>query len=240
MKNGFPTLFVAVFLLLPFLGQPAAAEMLTVPFEYEVSNGFAPEGNKPWAKATFDDEGTIGSVILDIDLSNLVGDEFIGRALFNLDPALDPTSLTFGPPTKIGSFADPVIVVGIDTLRAAGGQWFDLKFDFGESNSNDTEGRFGAGESMVIQITAPGLEAASFDFSSNSDDGPGPLTGAIHVQNIGAEKQSGWVADYELFPILGTVPEPGILVHLLSVAGLGLFTFGWRRYGRRKFGHGAK
>ena len=233
MKNGFLTWFVAAFLLLPLLGQSAVAEMLTIPFRYEFSDAFSPEGDRPWVTATFDDEDTVGSVKLELDLSNLVEGEYIGKALFNLDPALDPTSLVFGPPAKIGSFADPVIGVGIDTFRAAG-QWFDLQFEFTSSNANDNdpEGRFGVEDSMIIEITAPDLKARSFDFSSNTEYGPGPLAGAIHVKSIGAKEESGWVADRSLLP-MPSVPEPAMIVHLLSVAGLGLIAFGWRQYGHR-------
>ncbi len=232
MKNGFLTWFVAAFLLLPLLGQSAVAEMLTIPFRYEFSDAFSPEGDRPWVTATFDDEDTVGSVKLELDLSNLVEGEYIGKALFNLDPALDPTSLVFGPPAKIGSFADPVISTGIDAFRAPDGQWFDLKLDFTESNSKKTGGRFGAGDSMIIEITAPDLKARSFDFSSNTEYGPGPLAGAIHVKSIGAKEESGWVADRSLLP-MPSVPEPAMIVHLLSVAGLGLIAFGWRQYGHR-------
>lgn len=227
MKTHILTWLIAAWLL-PFLGQSAVAEMLTIPFEYEFSGAVAPEGNRPWVTATFDDESTIGSVKLEFDLSNLVDDEFIGRALFNLDPALDPTSLTFGSPTKNGSFADPVIRTEIDTFRTAG-QWFDLEFDFAESNSDNTEDRFGAGESMVIEIAAPGLEAGSFDFSSNSDYGPGPLTGAIRVKGIGELGEfSGWISDHELFPV-PEVPEPSATAYLLSLTALALLATAWRR-----------
>ena len=232
MKNGLLTSLIAAFLLLPFLGQSAAAEMLTIPFKYEFSNAVLPEGDRPWVIATFDDEGTVGSVKLELDLSNLVKNEFVGEALFNLDPALDPASLTFGSPTKIGSFADPVIGTGTDAFRAPDGQWFDLKFDFSQSKSKDTGGRFAVGDSMVIEIAAPGLVAGSFDFSSNTEYGPGPLGGAIHVQGTGEKEESGWVADRPLLS-MPTVPEPAMIVHLLSVAGLGLIAFGWRQYGHR-------
>ncbi len=212
-------------------GQSATADMLTLPFTYEFSKATSPSGELPWATATFDDRDTVGSVTLQLELGNLVEDEFVGLALFNLDPALDPASLVFGSPMKIGDFTDPAIGVGVNAFRGAGDQLFDLQFDFAQSNSKNYEGRFSAGESMLLEITGPGLVAGSFDFPSGSDNGLGPVTAAIHVQSIGPEGDSGWVTDTDSASRIG-VPEPTTLLNLLSIAGLGMIALACRRYGR--------
>lgn len=232
-------LTVAVLILSAF-GHLAFAETLTIPFTHEFSglidpddiedghegelpDGYPPNGEKPWLTATFDDGGTPGSVTMEIDLNNLIAPEFIGAAMFNLDPALDPTSLSFGQPTKTGSFLDPTINTGINAFAAAGAFGFDIQFDFHLTGSELAEDRFGAGESLIIEITGDSLTAGSFDFLNESgapSKSVGPFIAAAHVQGIGElDELSGWV----------TVPEPSATGYLLSLTGLALFATAWRR-----------
>ncbi len=205
-------------LLLGTFQQQASAETLVLPFNTEYSGGTAPDEAPPWLTATFDDGGTPGSVTLVLENSNLAGREFVGVALFNIDPSLDPAGLSFAPPTKVGWFDDPAMGAGTDAFNGGGGGRFDLRLDFAQFNSDDGEHRFGAGESMTMEIAGPSLTAGSFDFASTGSKGSGPLPAAAHVQSVGPLGESGWV----------TVPEPSSLV-LLGMAAVGLPACAWRR-----------
>ncbi len=209
-------------LMLSAFGQLALAEMLPVPFVYEFSGAYPPHGETPWLTATFTDSGP-ESVTMELDLDNLVDMEYLGMVLFNLDPALDPTNLSFGEPIKNGSFLDPVISTGVDVFNGDGAHGFDIKFDFALSNPQQSTSRFGPGESMAIEISGDSLTAGSFDFL-NGGQGPKHYIAAAHVQGIGdLGESSGWV----------TVPEPSAMGYLLSLTALGWFVAGWRKYRRR-------
>jgi len=178
----------------------------------EFSGGTTPVGAAPWLRATFDDGGGSGKVNLKFDATNLTGSEFVSGLYFNLNPALDPLALTFGSITKVGSFQDPTITTGVDAFKADGDGKYDLLFSFATSGQGGGSLRFGAGESMSLDISAPGLTAASFNFLSAPDGGHGPYYTAAHVQSIGTGDGSGWV----------TVPEPSTYL-LATLAGFGLW-----------------
>ncbi len=117
MRRFTPAL--AILLLLTGIGQ-ANAETLTFQFGMEYSGATAPLGTAPWLIATFDDGGTPGTVELTFEATNLTGVEFVGEWLLNLDPALDPTALSFTQQSTIGSFSDPMIHTGVDAFHAGG------------------------------------------------------------------------------------------------------------------------
>src|SRR5579884_914015 len=66
-------------------------------------NQSSPSGPSPWLTAEIKDV-TPGTVNLTITTSGLQGSEFISDFYLNLDPNINPSSLTFGTPTKTGSF----------------------------------------------------------------------------------------------------------------------------------------
>jgi hypothetical protein len=185
----------------------------------------APAGSTPWLNATFDDGGAAGTVTLTLSATNLTGGEFVGDWYFNLDPALDSSSLLFSAPTKVGSFGDPGIGKATDAYQADGDGKYDIEFAFAMGGAGV---RFGAGESATYTITGIStLTANSFKFLSSPAGGHGPYYTAAHVQGIAIEggTTSAWV----------TVPEPSSFV--LAVAGiLGLAFMGRRASKTRREG----
>jgi hypothetical protein len=178
----------------------------------EFSGATAPEGVPPWLTATFDDGGSAGSVDLTLQTVNLTDNEFLFEWLFNLDPSLDPTALLFSTPAKTGAFTDPTINLGVDSFKADGDGFFDIKIEF--NNTDGAPTRFGVGDAIEYTITGiPTLTAHSFAFFSESGGGQGEYPTAAHVGGIGPDDaDSGWVS----------VPEPATLAILaagvLSVA----------------------
>ncbi|HMQ16165.1 MAG TPA: hypothetical protein PKC49_09345, partial [Phycisphaerae bacterium] len=141
------------------------AAIIKFELSIEFSGATPPAGAAPWLTATFDDGGTPGSVDLTLETTNLVSNEFVFSWLFNLDPVLDPTSLSFSAPSKTGAFTDPVINTGVDAFMADGDGKFDIEVVF--NSAGGPANRFGAGDSVKYTITGiAGLTAASFDFLS--------------------------------------------------------------------------
>ena len=175
----------------------AQAGSITFLMDYEFSGGTPPEGTPPWLAATFDDDGTAGSVVMTLTTTNLPGTEFVREWYFNLDPTLDPTDLAFSAPTKTGTFADPTVSTGTDAFKADGDGNYDILVAF---DNAPPANRFTAGDAVEYTITGIGsLTAASFNFLSAPAGGHGPYLTAAHVQGIGEDgEDSGWV----------TTPEP--------------------------------
>lgn len=185
----------------------ASAAIVQQDLSFEYSGGTPPVGVSPWLRATFDDSGGSGSVMMTLTALNLTGNEFVNDWFFNLDPALDPTSLSFAIQSTTGTFADPVVLKGVNAFNAGGNTLFDILVDFDNAPPAD---RFGAGESITFLATGiPTLNANSFSFLS-VPGGQGPFISAAHVQAIGQNDGSGWVAH---------VPEPAAL-GLLAVVGI--------------------
>lgn len=173
------------------------ASIVTFDMSVEFSGATPPAGAAPWIRATFDDGGGSGSVVLTMESLNLVGTEFVRSWYFNLNPLLDLNALVFSAPTKVGTFEDPTITRGVDAFQADGDGLYDLLFAFDNAPPSD---RFGVGDAVSYTITGiPTLTANSFNFMSTPAGGHGPFPTAAHVQGIGAGgDDSGWV----------TVPEP--------------------------------
>ena len=196
----------------------ALAGTLTLQLMQEYSGSEAPEGAIPWLTATFDDDGSAGTVALTLDTTNLIGTEFVDEWLINLDPALDPTQLMFSTMSTTGMFIEPAINTGVNAFHAGGDGLYDVQFDF-ESSDDGTE-RFGAGDTLVVEIAGIAtLTAASFDFMSTPmGSSAGPFRTVAHIQGIGIDGEgSGWTA----------APEPSSMA--LSVMGLfAVLVWVWR------------
>jgi hypothetical protein len=155
---------------------------------------------------------------------NLTGSENLSELFFNLDPSLNPLNLNFSYVGGGGGFTLPVISTGVDQFKADGDGKYDILFAFGEGQS-----AFAAGQYVAYQISGiPGLTASDFAYLSTPAAGNGPFYLAAHVQRIGAQSSSGWIAG-----IAGgtpVVPEPGSAA--FAMLGAGVFWFG-RRLRRR-------
>lgn len=196
---------VAAIWLAPSVGYAAS---ITFTYDVEYTGGDSPLGLPPWLTATFDDFGGTGAVQLTMSATNLTGFEFVTQWLFNLNPALNPSSLAFAlqpgstvAATSIGS--------STNAFSAGGGSAFDILFSFPTAFG---PARFSASDVSIYQIIGPGLLASSFDFTSVGG-GSGPLLTSARVQGIGPTADgSGWITP---------VPEPGSLLLLSSgLAGI--------------------
>ena len=188
---------------------PCYATIITYGSSFEFSGGTPPAGPTPWVTTVFNDGGTAGSVTMTLAATNLTGSEFVGVAMVNLDPSLDPKNLLFSSPTKVGSFNDPAVLLGANAFKAGGDGYFDIKLDF--ATSHGAPMRFTFGDSVTYTITGiPSLTADSFAFLSANGGGRGAFPVAQHVQSIGpGGNGSGWV----------TVPEAAT-ISLLALGGL--------------------
>jgi hypothetical protein len=227
---------VAVFAAVALFA-PAKADAASISFELDILFGSAtpptPAGDAPWLIATFDDQGTPGSVLLTLDATGLSGGNFVRGGSnggfgwgFNYDPAKVSTlgDLVFTP--QSGTAAH-VIHVGEDAFKADGDGYFDIRFSWSSSNSLD-------GGTVQYLITGPGdLGAADFNFFSApaSGGGPGPFTSAAKIQGIGPQDLSVWVGSANSLIPPAQIPEPGAV----ALLGLGLLGAGIvARLGRRR------
>ena len=201
------------------------ATAATVTFEFTESFGaVSPDGPAPWATAVFDDGGSAGLVTLTMSVAGTVGDADVAAMYFNLDTALDPTSLLFnriggtGPAEK-----DTDILTGVDMFRADGDGFYDILFDFPPPPGSDAK-RFNAGEDLIYEITGiASLTANDFNFFSAPAPGqgnPGPFLSAAEFLSTGPDGNgSDWV---------GAVPVPAA-VWLFGSGLLGLVGIARRR-----------
>jgi len=193
----------------------ALGAVVSYDFDMEFSGGSRPAGVPPWLNATFDDGDSAGSVTLTLTAINLTTTEFVSDWLFNLDPRLDPTGLTFalsGTPATNG-FSDPNVSANVDSYKADGDGEYDIEIAFDVSDGSST--RFDAGDVAVFTIGGfSSLTANSFNYLSTPAGGHGPYVTAAHVQGIG--EYSGWVTH------LRPIPEPGTLSLLILGACLPL------------------
>lgn len=200
---------------------PTQAAAIT--FNYTESFGTEPPvGPSPYATSEIVDSG-VDTVTLTMQVSGFVGAADVTGMYFNLDPALDPTLLTF---TRLGgtgpTAADTTILTGVDAYRADGDGFYDILFDFPPPPGGDLA-RFNSGESLIYEISMPGLSAASFNFFGAPGPGagnPGPFLSVARFQETGPlQDGSDWV---------GAVPVPAA-VWLFGSGLLGLVGLARRR-----------
>lgn len=189
---------------------PASALSISFGLDFEFSGGTQPEGATPWATITIDDAADTGganSVRVTIS-NNLTDGEFISEFSLNLDPALDPTDLTFTA-VNMSAVSSSTFTTGVDAFQADGDGKFDMRLGL-PPPPGAFAAKYTAGETLVFDLTfSAALSAADFDFGSASGGGNGTFRAAAHVQGIGLDDEdSGWI---------GPVPEPSVA--LLMAAG---------------------
>lgn len=216
-------------LVMSVVAAPSMAGTLVIELNHEYSGAASPTGNAPWARATFTDKG--GGVV-GLVLECLLQDskEFMAKAnggannrqgwVFNIDPSLDATDLSF---THLSGTDASGIFTDNEGYKAGPDKFYDIVFQFGTGLHG------GDVASYDLTIAGGGLLASSFDFVS--DDGPVGQTGyhsAAHVQGIRTPSSgtgtSGWVGGgvgAQMIPL----PSAGVM----SLAGVGLLAGRRRR-----------
>lgn len=167
---------------------PVCASTVTYDFG-QTSGGSAPSGVPPWLQADFTDNGQpAGTVQLTISAGNLTGSEYLSCLYFNVNPALDPTALSFSVSGSSGSFTDPTVQKGANSYKAGQDGKFDLLLGFSTGS-----GAFKAGDTLTFTITgASGLTAQDFDFLSTPAGGSGLYSSAAHIGGID-DGATGWI-----------------------------------------------
>jgi hypothetical protein len=208
---------------------PATGRSLSFNIDTLLS-GTAPQSAAPWLTLTFTDNGT-NAVQLRIESSLEVSTEFIRAIVFNVDPSITLSALSFGTGIKTqGSFDPPTIAKAQDlqSINPAGG--FDIALT-GFATANNANKRFDSSDILTYNLTylgSPGsFNANSFNFYNTDPQGQADFSGFYAVamfQGIQAGDGSGKWGDK-----VNGVPEPSTLLLL----GAGLVGFGI--LGRRKF-----
>ena len=117
--------------------------------------GKAPGGGLPWLTRTLQDGFQPNSVRLTFDAINLVGNEFVSAWYFNLNPDLNPTTLSFSLVSNPTALTVSSIGAGSNTFKAGSGGYYDLLVDF-PTPPGAFSAKFTAGEKVIIDVTRSG------------------------------------------------------------------------------------
>jgi hypothetical protein len=163
-----------------------SASANSVPLIYNFDHtltGVAPSGPTPWLSATFSDLGA-NSVQLTLSASGLTGNEFVRQWYFNLNPLLNPASLSFAEIGTSGAFTAPTVETGANAFKPDWDGKYDLMFDF--TTSGDSSTWFSGGDSVTFSITGiAGLTARDFLFANTPSAGHDSLLAAANLQTVG-------------------------------------------------------
>lgn len=203
-----------LFVMLCFLAAPlSAAQTLSYNLDTVTElNVDAPSGVAPWATVAFNDLG-LNQVefLLTVDLT---GDEFMSAFSFNLDPALNQSSLTFSNSITVGQFSLPSITKSKNGVNEGQGTQFDFGFDFSTSNASSGSRRFNNTDSLRYVMTYTGSGVFSSQ-SFNYLDASGKNGVIAHVQGIGECDTSAWITG-ESIP----EPQPAMLLGAFGIIAL--------------------
>lgn len=233
--------FLAVLALgtvLTFFSSTARATIMQANIDQVFSGTATPIGNQPWLTTMFDDTGLpAGQVKVTLSITGLVAPEKVDGWYINVDDghtfptsgtAIDPTTLSFSTPTKVGTFDDPTINLGTDKYKADGDGLYDIRFDFSTASGHE----FGEGDSVSYIITGPAfMNADSFSFESHPAGGVGPFFEAAHILSIGEGGNSVWASPTQRPG--NPVPEPSAMVLALVGGCAALGARNWKRAASR-------
>ena len=189
------------------LGQAHAA---TLQLDFDLSfgdptdpNTAPPAGSGPYLTALFDDNNSTGSVTLTLTVAGDVGDAEVTAVYLNVDDVIGAENLII---TKTGGTGPAPNSIGqsTNTFKAANDGLFDILIGLPPPGGD----RFGAGETLVFDITATGLVAGDFNYWSAPDpaelDPSGPFLGAAKFATTsGCDTGAGECSDW-----IGAVPVP--------------------------------
>ncbi len=218
------TIYIVLALIVAVsMADPASANTIVIKPNVEFSGGTPPVTVSPWLTAIFDDSvGNSNTVRLTMTADNLSGTEFISNWLFNFEG--DVNLLQFSYAGGSGPAFDQLeLGDNNNNNKADGDGYFDIGFYFPTSSSGS---RFGAGDTVVYDITYSSPIIAS-SFNSFSIGGKkGAYLTAAHVQNTGGGSDSGWIGANSLT----VVPEPvSSALFIVGSATLGFISLRKRR-----------
>lgn len=157
----------------------------------------------PWASVSFVDVAP-GTVMMTVSNSAALSSTIKMDGLYlNLNPTLNPSSLTFSLQESGGSFAPPTITTGTDSFMASEDGRFDIRFQF--NSGGGTGSTFNGAEYAIFEITGvSGLQADDFEFLSSHNNGGNSAYAVAHLLGINNGSGSAWIAPSSIL----TVPEP--------------------------------
>jgi hypothetical protein len=227
MRTDSPLLGVAVLAAAVALFVPGSLAAGNFQFQFgNVFSGRAPmPADGPWIDAVFQTVSP-GTVRLTIDNADFAAGENVEGLYFNLYQKVNPANLKFTVVGESGGFKLPQITTGANQFKVPGQGAFDIKMDF--SAGGDAVDLFGAGESLVLQVSGiPNLTASDFAcVSTVAARGCGSSYAAAQVGRSGCA--ASWIDPTGASAVM-PVPEPTPSLLALLGAEFGLVFCGGRR-----------